>query len=277
MPTASSTAAWGGVASRAVDGSTNGAWDANSCTHSEGNGPHWWRVDLGRTVDVSAVQLWDRTDSCCNNRLNDFHVTVGNIKDDWSANPSCPNVPSSVGTSATIACPMRGRFVFVAMATDTLTLCEVRVFANKLLGSPSARYGHAAVTVRGSMVIFGGIAADDSALSDVHVFDTVALGFKTTLKLIGDTPQARVGAKLQQLARGNQLVLFGGRAAAAANSDPIADLRLLEMGACNDVDQTGVDSVNDFRGSRYYVCDGDQGFTERNPVQGDPVVCSPEG
>lgn len=198
MPTAQSSVAWDGYPARAVDGNTNGAFSAGSCTHTGSqSGDRWWRVDLGRTVDVSSIELWDRTDSCCSNRLSNFFVTVGNIKDDWSANPSCPNVPQTVGTSANIACPMRGRFVFVALRSGTLTLCEVKVFANKLLDSPQARYGHTVEQIRGSMFLFGGVSAGGTALSDVHVFDTVALGFKSTLSLVGDTPQARVGARLQ--------------------------------------------------------------------------------
>ena len=50
-----------GVASRAVDGNTNGVFTDNSVTHTAENGEcSWWRVDLGDTVDVSLVKDYNR-------------------------------------------------------------------------------------------------------------------------------------------------------------------------------------------------------------------------
>lgn len=65
---------FGGAASRAVDGNTNGAYSGNSCTHSNDENDPWWEIDLGANYDVSKIVIWNRTDDCCWNRLQGFYV-----------------------------------------------------------------------------------------------------------------------------------------------------------------------------------------------------------
>ncbi|MFL6119314.1 glycosyl hydrolase family 95 catalytic domain-containing protein [Actinophytocola sp.] len=68
-------------ADRAIDGDTNGAYSAGSVSHtaqspeSAMNQP-WWQVDLGAVKEIGAVNVWNRTDNCCVQRLNDFYVLV---------------------------------------------------------------------------------------------------------------------------------------------------------------------------------------------------------
>lgn len=65
---------YGGAASRAVDGNTNGVYSGNSCTHSNDENDPWWEIDLGDNYDVSKIVIWNRTDDCCWNRLQGFYV-----------------------------------------------------------------------------------------------------------------------------------------------------------------------------------------------------------
>jgi hypothetical protein len=72
-----SSLASGGVPARAVDGNTNGAWSANSVTHTDGTaaGNAWWMFDLLTTQPIYEVDLYNRTD-CCSGRLRDLTVEI---------------------------------------------------------------------------------------------------------------------------------------------------------------------------------------------------------
>ena len=55
----------GGVPERAVDGNTNHDWGGRSITHTnegEKKKPQWWEVDLGTSVSVDKIVLYNRKD-----------------------------------------------------------------------------------------------------------------------------------------------------------------------------------------------------------------------
>ncbi|HEX6353283.1 discoidin domain-containing protein [Actinophytocola sp.] len=68
-------------ADRAIDGDTNGAYSAGSVSHtaqspeSAMNQPRW-QVDLEAVKEIDTVNVWNRTDSRCVQRLSDFYVLV---------------------------------------------------------------------------------------------------------------------------------------------------------------------------------------------------------
>ena len=67
---------YGAAASRAVDGNVSGNWQDGSITHTPDpatSAEPFWDVDLGRAYDVSAIQIWARTD-CCRDRTADLDV-----------------------------------------------------------------------------------------------------------------------------------------------------------------------------------------------------------
>ena len=66
-PARQSSTAFGGVASRAVDGRTDGVWPAESIT-STNLEAGWLEIDLGSTHEIGVVVLHNRTD-CCADRL----------------------------------------------------------------------------------------------------------------------------------------------------------------------------------------------------------------
>jgi hypothetical protein len=71
-----STTAFGGFASRAVDGNTNGVYSGNSVSHTSPADPQpFWQVDLGAMYTLDRAVLWNRTD-CCAQRLSNFRVSV---------------------------------------------------------------------------------------------------------------------------------------------------------------------------------------------------------
>jgi hypothetical protein len=69
-----------GLSSNAVDGNTNGNWAAGSVTHTLAGSvaiEPWWQVDLGSTVTIDSIVIWNRTD-CCDQRLKGFYLFVSN-------------------------------------------------------------------------------------------------------------------------------------------------------------------------------------------------------
>jgi hypothetical protein len=57
----------------AVDGNTDGYFWAGSVTHTTGDFPNYWYVDLGANHTVTGVDIYNRTD-CCSERLANFSL-----------------------------------------------------------------------------------------------------------------------------------------------------------------------------------------------------------
>lgn len=122
--TTQTSTGWGGVASRAIDGNTNGQWSGASCTHTRGAGQSW-AATLSEAVQVDHVIIYNRLD-CCQNRINGAEVWVGSTK--------CGSVVYTDTQQAAyrVKCPVgtEGTVVTVkAAAGQYLTLCEVKIMA----------------------------------------------------------------------------------------------------------------------------------------------------
>lgn len=77
LATQSSTG-YSALASRAVDGNTNGNFNNNSVTHTNTENTPWWQVDLGNVKNIDTIKIWNRTD-CCTDRLSDFNVFISDV------------------------------------------------------------------------------------------------------------------------------------------------------------------------------------------------------
>ncbi len=137
-PVKQSSTAYSGVPERAVDGNTDGNYNANSVTHTNIEANPWWQVDLGSTYTVQTVRLWNRSD-CCTTRLGNFVIFVsqsdmaGRSYTSLLADPAVARVQVSatVGRSLDVAVPAHGRYVRVQLAgTGILSLAEVEVFGH---------------------------------------------------------------------------------------------------------------------------------------------------
>jgi hypothetical protein len=72
-----SSTAFGGDASRAIDGNTEGDFfKAQSVSHTEAQTDPWWEVDLGAVTSVERIVIWNRTDNGLGSRLDNFRVSV---------------------------------------------------------------------------------------------------------------------------------------------------------------------------------------------------------
>jgi len=65
----------GGVAARAIDGTTNGNFISNSTTHTNASDNPWWEVELPEDTAIQAIVVWNRTD-CCQERIKDLKISV---------------------------------------------------------------------------------------------------------------------------------------------------------------------------------------------------------
>ena len=127
------------VASRAVDGNTDGNLANNSVTHTQAGPSEWWQVDLGEKFSIETINVWTRTD-CCDWRLSNFYVLVS---DDPFISTDLPTTLAQTGVSnyfvsgmaakpTTITINRTGRYVRVQLTSDALSLAEVEVMGNAI-------------------------------------------------------------------------------------------------------------------------------------------------
>ena len=75
-PASQSSIAYGGEASRAVDGNRDNAWNHRSVTHTDFQDHSWWKVDLEKEEAVGTVRIYNRGDGDVANRLSNFDVIL---------------------------------------------------------------------------------------------------------------------------------------------------------------------------------------------------------
>ena len=75
-PASQSSIAYGGDASRAVDGNRDNAWNNRSVTHTDFQDHSWWKVDLEKEEAVGTVRIYNRGDGNVANRLSNFDVIL---------------------------------------------------------------------------------------------------------------------------------------------------------------------------------------------------------
>jgi len=136
-----SSTAFGGFASRAVDGNTDGVYSRNSISHtSPSDAAPFWEVDLASEYNLGSAVLWNRLD-CCSHRLSDFRVAV---LDDAGAVVTRSDhftdggFPGAQDYELVFPVGTRGRFVRVEKlgpdrdGENILSLAEVEVFDEDL-------------------------------------------------------------------------------------------------------------------------------------------------
>jgi RHS repeat-associated protein len=133
--TQSSTHSSGAVASRAVDGNTDGVFANGSVTHTNSDLDAWWQVDLGQVETIGTIKIWNRVEAP--ERLSNFYVFVSEqpfTSTDLTTTQNQAGV-SSYYTSGQCGFPTElgiyrtGRYVRVQLAgTNYLSIAEVQVF-----------------------------------------------------------------------------------------------------------------------------------------------------
>ena len=120
-----SSTAFGGDASRAVDGKTDGDFGHQSVTHTNFQSKPWWQVDLDSEETIRQISIYNRTDTA-SNRLSNFHVI---LLDSFGNEIDRKRISSLTDTFAQIAIDYKkARYVRIELeGNNALSLAEVQV------------------------------------------------------------------------------------------------------------------------------------------------------
>ena len=128
-PASQSSIAYGGEASRAVDGNRDNAWNHRSVTHTDFQDHSWWKVDLEKEESVGTVRIYNRGDGDVANRLSNFDV----ILLDKDGNEVARKHVDSLNSQPTVDVQFSGdnaRYVKIELnkSKTPLSLAEVEVY-----------------------------------------------------------------------------------------------------------------------------------------------------
>ena len=128
-PASQSSIAYGGDASRAVDGNRDNAWSHRSVTHTDFQDHSWWKVDLEKEEAVGTVRIYNRGDGDVANRLSNFDV----ILLDKDGNEVARKHVDSLNSQPTVDVQFSGvnaRYVKIELnkSKTPLSLAEVEVY-----------------------------------------------------------------------------------------------------------------------------------------------------
>ena len=274
------------------DGVTTNSFGSSpyTCTHTANTGIAripYWMVDLGDTYDINQIELWPRTD-CCPERNRYINIYVG-FSLDYNYNTIVPGVPLDLGIAAgsrKFTAPLRGRYVIVTrtpQASNTenfLTLCEVLVWANKLLDQPAARSGMSYTSFRGNLVIYGGSGSTGFTIdNNVRMFDMVSGRWAASVTPLGNPPTARYlthflpipdSSAQPVVTPSRDLLIYSG----FSNADTLTDANILRFPSCPAFVRDGILAENCTHSGTVcqYTCLS--GFTVRNK---GPIICRQDG
>lgn len=174
-PTTQSSVDWGGLPERAVDGNTSGNFGDGSVTHTRGESNPWWEVDLGTVESVTTIRLWNRTDYCCSERLNNFYVYVSGTPFSTTAPQDIKSYYYSGIAPRTTDIPVhaQGRYVRIQIPgnNQTLSLAEVEVLQSSDTIAPT-----------------GSIAYSTTAFTNKAVVATLTTSEEVTITNNGGSP-----------------------------------------------------------------------------------------
>lgn len=130
-----SSIAYGGDASRAVDGNRDNAWSHRSVTHTDFQDHSWWKVDLEKEESVGTVRIYNRGDGDVANRLSNFDV----ILLDKDGNEAARQHVDSLNNQPTVDVQFSGvdaRYVKIELnkSKTPLSLAEVEVYRSAKSG-----------------------------------------------------------------------------------------------------------------------------------------------
>ena len=178
-----SSTAYGGNASRAIDGNTSGIWSQGSVTHTSNSFQPWWQVRLGDEYEIGQIVIWNRT-NCCSSRLSNFDVFVYNDNGTQvfkTTIDDTPNPSVTVNTGGVTGSRVRIKL----KGSNPLSLAEVQVFGEESdNNTPPPPSGGDAADIIGSGWKLNGYTGslnvnqndngldydDDSSTSESHYF-----------------------------------------------------------------------------------------------------------
>lgn len=124
-----SSTAFGGDASRAVDGKTDGDFGHQSVTHTNFQSKPWWQVDLDKEETIRQINIFNRTDTA-QERLSNFHVI---LLDSFGNEIERQRISALTNKFAQISIDYKkARFVRIELeGHNALSLAEVQVLRSE--------------------------------------------------------------------------------------------------------------------------------------------------
>ncbi|MEP5341605.1 MAG: T9SS type A sorting domain-containing protein [Algibacter sp.] len=119
----------GATPDKSIDGNTNGLLTNNSLSITNAEDNPWWQVDLGSNQEIGDIKVFNRTNSCCTDRLANFTVLVidNSGATVYSKTYTTAPLPSVIAETGGVT----GQIVKIQANTTgvALNLAEVQVFA----------------------------------------------------------------------------------------------------------------------------------------------------
>ena len=99
-----SSEAYGGAASRGIDGNRDGVYNNGACTHTRNEGTHWWQVEFIEEQTVEAVIISARQETYESSQVKGVTIKVG-------SSVCATGVSVSPGKTETVKCasPIKGK------------------------------------------------------------------------------------------------------------------------------------------------------------------------
>ena len=189
------------AASRAIDGLTKGTGNS---AFTAAQGPNaWWQVDIGSNQNIGDINIFNRTDNCCINRLSNFTVYVIDSNGNTTYSQTVTTTPDpseTVNASGAL-----GQFVRIeSNNTFTLNLAEVEVYGgtptNTLTKIEAEDYVTKStgpqIEVSSEEITNMGFITNNDYLSfnDIDLTGIKSFSARVSCKLIGGTIEARLGS-----------------------------------------------------------------------------------
>jgi len=126
-----STTDFGGDASRAFDGNTTTTYSGNSVTHTGNtNTNEWWDLDLGSVqTNISTLNIYNRSDACCVDRLSNLYVMVADTQFPTGAADSA-NLAAAIANADYVEQIINGDAVRINVGGNAFTDARGRDWVN---------------------------------------------------------------------------------------------------------------------------------------------------
>jgi lysophospholipase L1-like esterase len=121
----------------AIDNNTDGIYSNGSIAMTQNELNAYWQIDLQNNYTIHKIEIWNRTDACCINKLNNFYVFVSDIPF-TSVNPNTTLAQEGIWSVFSAAYPnpsasfnvnRSGQYVRVQLANQgSLSLAEVKIY-----------------------------------------------------------------------------------------------------------------------------------------------------
>ncbi|MBO9489738.1 discoidin domain-containing protein [Endozoicomonas sp. G2_1] len=140
---------FGGVASRAIDDNTNGLFGGGSVIHTGDHPEPYWTLDLGEVKQIDTLKLFNRTDPCCTDALEQFHIFVSDTAftgtsvaaSQAQANVMTIDNTGVAGASEDYQVNRTGRYIRIQKNTNSTTrslvFAELQVFGSDVSTTPT--------------------------------------------------------------------------------------------------------------------------------------------